>query len=296
MAAKKKAAKAKKVVKKKVPNRTAQKKTVARKSAKKTVRKVVAKARTNALRARVEADLAALPVEAQRYPGEPVMTKVAYALRLVDLAKSSRSKLARLPGFDLWHLDRLREAAVLLAELEGQWDSARSRSRAGLTPAKIRKAERLRSNGVASIRYLLRNDPVVQQRVDDLMQGDGIADLAGDLRGVAAIHLEFPELFEQDETIPKDFPKTLMTIAGEVAVGLNPIEAAEAQTTRNRAYWLLDESVKEVAAALRYLWRSDDAKLATLGDSYAARVKRSYRAKKKEAGGGSGGGPIPLSQ
>lgn len=228
---------------------------------------------------------------AKRYPDQPVAVTIAEGLRLAELSKGKVTALARV-GVDPALVRGLPARVQLLVQRETAWNKARAKNTAGLSPARIKEAEAFKSRVFAGARFLLRRDAVVQQELDQISMGTGVADLAEDLGALGELVLAHPQVFRADPTFPKDAATKCEQLAQELAVGLDPVEAAEALEARNRAFWLLVEAISEVRAALRYLWRDKPTLLATLGVSYVAATRKAARQKRAAAPGGQGG-PAP---
>lgn len=228
---------------------------------------------------------------AKRYPDQPVSVTIAEGLRLAELSKGKVAALGRV-GVDPALVRGLAARVQLLVQREAAWNKARAKNTAGLSPARIKEAEALKSRVFAAARFLLRKDAVVQQQLDQIAMGTGVADLAEDLRALGELVRAHPQVFRADPTFPKDAASKCEQRAQALAVGLDPVEAAEALEARNRAFWLLVEANSEVRAALRYLWRDKPTLLATLGVSYVAATRKAARQKRAAAPGGQGG-PAP---
>lgn len=224
---------------------------------------------------------------ATRYPNQPVAVTVAEGTRLAELARGKEAALAKV-GVDRSLVTGLGARVTLLVRREAEWNKARAKNRSGISPARIKEAEAHKSHVFEAARFLLRRDAVVQQRLDQIAQGTGVADLAEDLTELGHIVEEHQDVFDADQTFPKDAAEKCAQYATDLAVGLDPQEAAEALEARNRAFWLLSDAIREVRAGLRYLWRKKPAMLATLGVSYvAAASKRIRRRRTPDTAGGS---------
>lgn len=219
---------------------------------------------------------------ATRYPDQPVAVTVAEGTRIAELVRGKAAALAKV-GVDKALVTGLEARVALLVRREAEWNKARAKNRAGISPARIKAAEELKSQVYDGARFLLRRDAVVQQQLDQIAQGTGVADLVEDLTELGLIVKDHPSVFLDDPTFPKDAAEQCAKFATELSVGLDPQEAAEALEARNRAFWLLVEAISEVRAALRYLWRKKPAMLATLGISYVAATSKRIRRRRSAA-------------
>ena len=266
-------------------NKKTAKKTT-KKPAKKTAKKASKKAskKTRGPTVDIEARLAALPTEtAEDNPDEPVNMLNAMADRIAALGHPVLPQLRKLPGFEERWVTELPAYARTLALGELQWAEGRAGSRAGISPKRVKLAEALRTNAVASGRYLLRADPVAQQQLDQIQEGSGVADLVADLRALSSLLTTHAAAFAADPSLTPDSAAQAATFASEMSAGIDPSGAAALQARRNRLFWLTKEAVTELRAALAFLWRKQPTKIALLGTTYVAQLKRQSRARAKKA-------------
>jgi hypothetical protein len=250
---------------------TKKKKTTAKKPAAKKAAKVDLEPRLAALR----------PEEAELNPDEPVAQTIAGYVRAVALAKPALPQLSKLPGFqNVWVTEAMPVVEALTAA-EAAWANARARSRAGISPGRVKEAEKLKSDIVASGRYLLRQDAVAQQQLDQVMEGTGVADLAADLAILADVVAKNAQVFALDRSLAKDAAAKASIFSAELGKGIDPADAAGLQARRNRLFWLAKKSLSELRAALKFHWRKEPTRLAQLGDSYASQLRRHARRAKK---------------
>jgi hypothetical protein len=230
----------------------------------------------------VEARAAALPSEvAEQNPGHPVGQLAAHALRTAELAIPFISKLEKLKDFDVTAVQALRAGAEVLGRRDATWSSVRAKSRAGISPARVKAAEAVRANMVADARFLLRKDATAQQELDQVQEGSGVADLAMDLQRLHDLFTRHSAVFEKAEATGD--MATAASLAAELGVGIAPEEAPESQAQRNRAFHMLDADVSEVVEALRFLWRKEPTRLSQLGVRYSTQLRRQQRARRKPA-------------
>ncbi|MDP2341636.1 MAG: hypothetical protein Q8O67_11820 [Deltaproteobacteria bacterium] len=259
---------------------------VTKKAAKKTTKKTAKKATKKAARkaspssSSVEARLAAFASEvAEQPPGEPIAQLAALSLRTVEIGKPALAQLVKLADFERHLITELAGAAQLLAKAEAVWSAARAKSRAGVAPARVKEGEGLKSDLVAAGRYLLRKDPVVQQQLDQIAEGTGVADLALDLAYLSSLAQTHAQRFADGGVSPATV-SSAAKLSGELNTGVDPADASDLQARRNRLFHLVKTDTSELRAALRYLWRKQPTKLAQLGAGYAAQLKHGRRQSK----------------
>lgn len=219
--------------------------------------------------------------EANTLPDEPVEVTIATALQLAQLAAPELGRIAGLPDMDAGAVSELAAYALHLSECEVAWQRARARppTRAAETQAALR----LRRDLMASARFLLRKDPVLQQVLDEIRGGNGIADLAMDLHQLAHLVDQHPRVFALDPALPEDVSHRAHLLAQRLLIGTDPTAATGSQMARNAAYWLVRATAAETRAALRFLWRKQPEKLALVGAGHAAKWQKDAQRRRKAA-------------
>lgn len=231
----------------------------------------------------VEARAEALPSEqAEQNPYTSVSQTVAYALRTAEVGRSAAAQLAALPNFDFTHFEALLPGAVLLQNSESRWNAARARSRAGVSPQRVKAAEARKDEFMEVGRYILRDVPEAQEELDQIAAGSGVADLSLDLSRLADLAQRYPNEFAAAGLDAASVAAARST-AHELGKGIAPEGAAELQAARNRAFHQLDRDIAESVAALRFIWRKHPTKISELGIRYASQLRRLTRGKRKSA-------------
>ena len=220
----------------------------------------------------LERRLAALSLDAAvTDPTMPVAQALLEADRVHREAKRARDRFAKLAGFDLEHLDGLRELAGALDDAEDAWKRLRLDKKSSPLGLERREAEDLRAAAIASGRYLLRHDAAAQAELDHIQEGEGLADLIQDLRDLQRFIASHGEAFAEDLHLPDGASTRMGELAELLAAGADNDEGNRAQVHRNRCFWVLQHAVGEVRAAARYLFADKPKRLAVFAAAYAAR-------------------------
>jgi len=210
-------------------------------------------------------------------PPFTVSIAIADAETLVKLAKPAARALATVPGFESSLLTGLTEYRAALVDAEKSWERSRAATAGGAVQRAIHDAETLKADIMSSARYLLRHIPSAQRRLDRIAEGTGLDDLADDLRQLAKLFEEFRTAFAADTSLPRQAAEKARALADSILVGANSEAADAALARRNLTFWLVVYTSSELRAALRYVWRKDAKKLATLGMAYASQALSSLQ-------------------
>lgn len=254
------------------------------KAAKKAAKKADKKAGKKASKSRGRFDLASrlgLLFEGaeQTAPKMPVKVALFEAERMLEPTQRLRQKLAELPDFDLADADDLPELIDALRRAESAWQDARA-VQAEVSLAELRRdAEKLRARMMSSLRYLLRRDPGAQRTLDQIAEGDGIADLCDDLGKLGTLWESRPEA-QADIHLGKDAATRARDAAAKLSGGTDGEAATNAQQQRNRVFWALDQATSEVRNAANYLLATEPKKLAAFVSRYQAEKRQRTRANK----------------
>lgn len=220
----------------------------------------------------LERRLATLAADAARTPPTvPIPQILLEAERVYREAKRAKSDFAKLAGFDVDDLEGLRELAAALDDAEAEWKRHRLDKKASTLGAERREAEDLRATAIASGRYLLRHDPRAQSDLDQIQEGEGLADLIQDLRDLHRFIAAHGDAFAHDQYLPEGAAQRLVLLADQLAAGADSDASDLAQSERNRRYWVLAHALSEVRAAARYLFRNKPKKLDLFVSGHAAR-------------------------
>ena len=113
---------------------------------------------------------------------------------------------------------------------------------------------------MAALRHFLRDDREVQVRLDHIAEGSGDVDLADDANKIADLiethraALKTPEITKATAAKLRDLAAKLSAYVSERMVN---IEATDAITQRNRAFWHLRALATEIQSAARFVYRND---------------------------------------
>jgi hypothetical protein len=228
----------------------------------------------------LDAALTALPASAAD-AAAPVSARIAAleAQQLFAAARPIREQFARLPDFELMHLDSLPQLVAALHIAEQRLETARAERLSGSLRQARKEAERLRSQLLASARYLTRRNEDAQLELDRISGGDSIEDLVRDLEDLAFFANRYSTEWQADVRLPSNALARARVLAGALSSGADPQPAHEAELRRNQIFALLEIACREVRAAARYILQDDPRRLAPFLSQYADKWRRRRRAK-----------------
>lgn len=206
-----------------------------------------------------------------------IMTKLGPALQ-------SRSLLKPGVAAELGARKRRLEAS------EAEWLAHRA-LRTPKAIDKLRKAAaEVRSDAFAALRYYAADDDEVQARLDLIGEGGGDADLVDDLGKLADLVDVHAATLKKAE-LPRKPAEALRKLAAELgdAVADRAVdpEGAELLRLRNRAFWMLLDTMDDVRAAGRYVFRRDP-KVVSLFRASGTRRRLGKRPRAAPEEGGQG--------
>lgn len=217
--------------------------------------------------------LAALP-DSAKLTDPPLPADVLIAEAKVCSKEALRHELlfAALQDFDRRCVVQLPHLIASFESAQRAWDQARMVRSAGKNRAATRQqADQLRTELVASARYLLRRNPGAQLELDRITQGDGLPDLVADLRDLALLGKQHAAVFAKAPGFPKDAFTQCTQLADALEETTDAEPALQAREHRNRVGAVLDQWLTEVRDAARYVFRKDPARLRPFLSSYIAR-------------------------
>lgn len=229
----------------------------------------------------LEALLQTVPPEARLSAPETLPVKVAVleAERAAAEAKRHAKAFAALPTFDATNLERLQALPGALDDAERAWQKGRTRAKLESTRGDARAAaEELRRAILAAATYFLRADPGAEAELARIREGDGVADLAADLRDLAELLDEHPILGKPSVGLPSGAAAKARALAATLAPLADAEAAAALLERRNALWWLLVQALREVRLAARFLFRGDPKRLGRFTSAYEARRRRAKAA------------------
>jgi hypothetical protein len=228
--------------------------------------------------------LAAVPHElVLSAPNKPVKVAILEGERLKSGIGKYKKALAGLPGFRLADVKLLPEAIEALESAERHWSRTKVKQGDASLVALRKEAEKWRAEAMAAARYLLRNDASAGLEIERIGEGDGLADLVQDLEDLAALVKTHDATFAALRN-PLDATEA-SRLSTALRNGRDDEDANAAIDQRNRAFWALEDVMRELRAALRFVLRDEPKKLAPLLSRYEA----DRRSKRRRAGSKSNG-------
>src|SRR5690606_19132231 len=199
----------------------------------------------------------------------------------------------RAVGVAATALDALPAAIGATRQAQSQWVVVRDRGKPQAQRDRERAGVELRSDIVAACRWNLRHDPAALAVFDEIVQGEGIADLVQDLVNLAALLGQHESAFDDDETL--DAPaqaEAARSTAEEITAGLSELRTAgdheAAKILRDRAHTHLATLVGDLREAGRYAFRKEPQRAAVFGSEYQRRAHA--RARRRAASRAAGEG------
>lgn len=174
------------------------------------------------------------------------------------------AKLVSHGGVAKTAFKELQARTERLERSERSWTSQRDFAVKGdiLTVRKTGESEK--RTGMAAMRHFLRDNREVQVRLDTLAEGSGDVDLADDLYKLADL-IEANLAALKTPEITKATPGRMRQLAGSVSAHVSErnvnIEAGDAITLRNKAFWHLRALVNELQSAGRFVYRGEPKSL-----------------------------------
>jgi hypothetical protein len=188
-------------------------------------------------------------------------------------------------------LDAFGHRITVLEESEDAWDTLRRRSSPKSLNDARTSATKLRSEAVTSMRHFFAKDNELQVRLDEIMEGDGDADLIDDCKKLAPLVEARWSTLDGRSELPKEGADALRKAAAiieEARIGNEPTpEAKAAMALRDKAYFHLLAAESEIRECGRHAFRSRPELAEVFADVLGAR-KRSAPSR---AGGGGGNPP-----
>jgi hypothetical protein len=210
----------------------------------------------------------------------PVSDLVFACNRLDRTAKRLRSALLEKSRLDPTLLDSFAHRIAVLEESEEAWQKLRSKG----APKELKKlraaATSLRNDVVAALRHFCEDDDELQVRLNEIMEGDGDADLISDLKALAPLVDDRWESIAR-AALPRDRGDALRKLSLQLSEGRidneTTPEAKSARDLRNKAFAYLLEAEQELRKCGRYAFRYDPVSAALFADPFTRRTSKVAR-------------------
>ena len=245
--------------------------------------------------ARLAPRLQALPLDQVQAPSIPIADLHEEASNLlyylVDMTKPEHPLTARGAGLvqvkiKVTELEDFATAISASREAQAQWTVASSRSKSEDQVQREAAGIAHRARIVAASRYHLADDAQVQDKLDEIQEGEGIADLIADLEALTVLVRAHAPVYEGDTTFNPHAEAELaanlaVTIAaGQALYAANP-PARELLDLRDRASTFLERLLARLRLAGRWAYREHPEILKHFASKYAR--ERRLRAKARAA-------------
>ncbi len=234
----------------------------------------------------IDSTLAAAPAESRAFaPSIPVDVLLLEATQVAKAGKTIRAKVAKLPSFDVAHLDGLPALTAGLKDAETTWGNLRFAIAAGKNKVAARKeAEALRADLLESASFLFRKDKAASAELARIRDGEGLADLVADLDDLVKFWGAHKKVWALDDELSDADFKRATELAAILGNAEDSEEAITAQERRNQLAWLVENSLSEVRGAAAFILRKTPRRLAPFLSRYEAlRKARARRKARAEA-------------
>ncbi|MBL8677581.1 MAG: hypothetical protein JNK05_00330 [Myxococcales bacterium] len=190
-----------------------------------------------------------------------------HAGRLRRSAKKLREELLANSRLKPAVIDSLPFCIEVLEEAEDEWQTLRSKGAPkALKDARI-AAAKLRGVAVKALRHFCEEDNELQVRLNEIMEGDGDADLVDDLKKLAPLVDANWDAISAEKKLPRDKSDAYRKRAAqleELRLANEPTpEAKRALEFRDKAFFYLLDAEREIRKCGRYAF-SEEPKLAEL--------------------------------
>jgi hypothetical protein len=202
--------------------------------------------------------------------------------RLYTYASARRVDVAKVARFDIDYLDRIPSLrAELRASHEGSLEAKDEKAKKSLK-AEREKSDLLLGALLTGARYVFRNDEDAMKQIDRIGSTGALYDRVADLHRAADFCEAHPELLTADPRIPTDFVAQTREVAEKLVSVPDYSASREMLDRRNLAFWLLDEAVNEVRAAVRFGFPNDPSFIEKACTPYVPPRKRKAKSEKGE--------------
>lgn len=182
------------------------------------------------------------------------------AKHAAEAARTERDRLALVPTFDASEIDMLEG---LLEAFQAADHAAKNGGESSARVGKlVRRGEKVRDALRAAARFYLRGDAAMTNELGAVSAGDRPEELARELAALVTL-VKLRPTSADDPDLEKAVRRA-ESIGGELATLPDDGERDAAYAKRSQIGLLLADSVDEVGAALRYVYRDKPKKLARL--------------------------------
>jgi hypothetical protein len=205
--------------------------------------------------------LAAIPIEEVARPKTAIASVLQEADDLVVLARTKKVHKALIAvGEPADFADDLEQRVNAARESQSLWVNERDRGKAQELVEAEARANHLRSQMVAAIRWNLRRDPQAQATLAAINVGDGADDGVQDLHDLAHLVEKNLPAFAADESFDAaaavaEVRHVAKVLSTEISGGRTDTASEDRMLLRDRAFTYLDQLVAEIRAAGRYAFR-----------------------------------------
>jgi hypothetical protein len=235
----------------------------------------------------LDALIAALPEAAAATPPSlPVQVLVTEGKTLSKALGKASKKFVALATFDAALITRVPFLLGALDDAEHDWRDARAQAKTKQKKGGLRvEGEQLKGKLMKRLRYLHRKDEAKTAQLDDIAEGDGLADLIDDLTRLSSLTTASWAVLQKMPGVPRDAAARAGELATLLGEHQDTEDAQALQARRNQVAWLFEADQADVREAAHLLFEDEPKKLAPfVSHHHAAQAKKS-RAKKSAAVG-----------
>lgn len=198
---------------------------------------------------------------------------------LIENANPVRDILAVLPNVGVEALDTLPYALEQLRKTQRVYEQAQAKGSTKAAARVVKEAAKLEKKLVEAARLIYAHDPVMLARINLIIDGDGVADQADDLRVLNELLEPHAALLERFPTLPAKALEVAKSYAEHLEASVNRVAVHQAMTARNQAFWVLNSLAETVRLGLRFIYANQPKMLKKVLSQYnAQRLARQRKA------------------